>query len=58
MKTVTEIIGGDQTLLPLSFDIQRCFEEYLTDEHRRFISLLRVIEEALPKTLARSPSRT
>jgi hypothetical protein len=58
MKTVTEILGGAQTLLPLSFDIQRCFEEYLTDEHRCFISLLRVIEEALPKTLARSPSRT
>ncbi len=49
MKTVTEIIGGAQTLLPLSFDIQRCFEEYLTDEHRCFISLLRVIEEARPR---------
>lgn len=49
MKTVTEILGGAQTLLPLSFDIQRCFEEYLTDEHRCFISLLRVIEESQPR---------
>jgi transposase len=49
MQTVTEILGGAQTLLPLSFDIQRCFEEYLTNEHRCFLSLLRVIEEAQPR---------
>jgi transposase len=48
MKTVTEILGGAQTLLSLSFDIQRCFEEYLTEEHRCFIALLRVIEGAQP----------
>lgn len=58
MKTVTEILGGAQTLLPLSFDIQRCFEENLTDEHRYFISLLCVVEEAMPRTITRSTSKT
>ena len=48
MKTITEILGGAQTLLSVSYDIQRCFEEHLTTEHRFFITLLRVIEEAQP----------
>ena len=48
MKTITEILGGAQTLLPVSYDIQRCFEEHLTTEHRFFITLLRVIEDAQP----------
>ncbi len=49
MKTIPEILGGAQILLPISYDIQRCFEEYLTDEHRFFIALLRVIEDAQPR---------
>ncbi len=48
MKTITEILGGAQMLLPISYDIQHCFEEQLTNEHRFFISMLRVIEDAQP----------
>lgn len=48
MKTISEILGGAQILFPVSFNIQDCFEEYLTDEHRSFIAILRVIEDAQP----------
>lgn len=48
MKTITEILGGAQTLLPVSYDIQDCFEEHLTNEHRLFMHVLRVIEDAQP----------
>jgi len=41
MKSVTEILGGSQMLLDI-------FEDYLTDSHRVFIAMLRVIEEAFP----------
>ena len=30
MKTIAEIIGGAQVLLPLNYEIQECFEETLT----------------------------
>ncbi|MCP4062165.1 MAG: transposase [Gammaproteobacteria bacterium] len=48
MKSVTEILGGAQFLLGLSFDLQDIFEEYLTESHRAFLEMLRVIEEHLP----------
>lgn len=48
MKTITEIIGGAQSLLDVNFDIQNCFEEYLTDEYKTFLHILRVTEEFLP----------
>jgi hypothetical protein len=48
MKTITEIIGGAQALLDISFDLQNCFEEQLTDEYKAFIQILRVIEKAQP----------
>ena len=31
MKTVTEILGGAQTLMGISFNLQDSFEEHLTD---------------------------
>lgn len=49
MKSVTEILGGAQILLSVSFDIQTVFEEYLTEEHRAFVAALRVIEHRMPE---------
>jgi transposase len=48
MKSITEIIGGAQSLLNISFDIQDCFEEYLGDEYKAFLQILRVAEQAQP----------
>ena len=48
MKTVTEILGGAQILMGISFNLQDSFEEYLTEEHRCFLTMLRLIEEAQP----------
>lgn len=48
MKTVTEILGGAQILMGISFDLQDSFEEFLTEDHRCFLTMLRVIEEAQP----------
>ena len=48
MKSITEILGGAQILLGVSFNIQDVFEEYLTESHRAFLAMLRVIEEHLP----------
>lgn len=48
MKTITEILGGAQILMGISFNIQDSFEEYLTEEQRCFLTMLRLIEEALP----------
>jgi len=47
MKSITEILGGAQLLLSLTFDLQETFEEYLNDEHRAFLALLCVIEGSL-----------
>ena len=49
MKSVTEILGGSQILLDISYDIQDVFEDYLTDTHRLFLAMLRVIEAAFPR---------
>jgi transposase len=48
MKSITEILGGAQLLLDVSFDLQGIFEEYLTTEQRAFLVTLRVIEENVP----------
>ena len=45
MKSITEILGGMQILLEVSFDIQIGFEEYLTKDQRTFLAIVRVIEE-------------
>ena len=57
MKTITEIIGGEQVLLDINFDLQKCFEEHLTDEHKIFLHLLRVAEEFLQVCLYPSSSK-
>jgi transposase len=46
MKTITEIIGGAQGLLNISYDLQDVFEEYLTDEYKTFLHIVRVVEGA------------
>jgi hypothetical protein len=46
MKTITEIIGGAQGLPDIPFDSRDVFEEYLTDEYKTFLHMLRVLEEA------------
>ncbi len=43
-KSIPEVLGSLQLLLPLDFDLQEVFESYLTIEHKGFFSLLRVIE--------------
>ena len=48
MKSLTEILGGAQLLIGVSFDIQDTFEEYLSEEQRAFLVLLRLIEEDSP----------
>lgn len=48
MKSVTEILGGSQILLDISYEIQDVFEDYLTDNHRVFLAMLRVIEDTIP----------
>jgi hypothetical protein len=48
MKTISQIIGGAQALLDINFDLQQCFEEKLSEEYRKFIDILRVIEALLP----------
>ncbi len=48
MRSITQILGGCQMLFGISYDIQEVFEGYVTDEHRAFIQMLRVIEEFLP----------
>lgn len=47
MKSLTEILGGAQILLSISYELQDVFEDYLTEEHRAFLAMLRVIEEHL-----------
>jgi len=48
MKTVTEILGGAQELLDISFDLQSCFEEKLNYQQKTFLQMLRCIEEHIP----------
>ncbi|MEN6477920.1 MAG: transposase [Rectinema sp.] len=47
MKSIYELLGGMQILLGLSYDLQAGFEEYLSEEQRAFLAILRVIEEHL-----------
>lgn len=44
MKSIAEIIGGAQSLLDIDFELQSCFEEYLTDEYKTFLHILSVVE--------------
>ncbi|HOW12309.1 MAG TPA: transposase [Rectinema sp.] len=44
MKSIPEVLGSLQLLLPLDFNLQDVFESCLTIEHKCFFSLLRVIE--------------
>jgi hypothetical protein len=39
MKSVIEILG--QILFGISFDIQDSFEEYLSEQHRAFLAMLK-----------------
>jgi transposase len=53
MKSIAEIIGGAQGLLDISYELQDVFEEYLSDEYKTFLQMLRVIEEAQPPIMRR-----
>ena len=48
MKSVTEILGGSQMLLGISYDIQDVFEDYLSESHRVFLSMISVLEDFIP----------
>jgi hypothetical protein len=43
-----QIEPGAQALLNVSYDVAGCFEEYLSDEYKTFLHMLRVIEEQMP----------
>ena len=47
MKRISEIIGGAQGLLDISFDLQTFFEETLNDRQKTFLHILRCIEKHL-----------
>lgn len=51
MKTITETIGGAQSLLDMNYDLQGCFEEYLTDEYKTFLHIIRAAETYLPECI-------
>jgi len=53
MKTITDIIGGAQALLDISFELQDCFEESLADDQKTFLHILRVIEDIMPPIIRR-----
>ncbi len=48
MKTITEILAGAQALLNVDFKLQQCFEEYLSDDYKAFMHIVRVAETYLP----------
>jgi transposase len=48
MKTITEIIGGAQGLLNISWKLEDIFEEYLDNTYKTFLHILRVMEAAVP----------
>jgi transposase len=53
MKSIAKIIGGAQCLLDISYELQDVFEEYLSDEYKTFLHMLRVIEAAQPPMIRR-----
>ena len=48
MKTISQNIAGAQAILNISYELKGCFEEYLSDEYKAFLHMLRVIEEQVP----------
>ncbi|HSW62628.1 MAG TPA: transposase [Dissulfurispiraceae bacterium] len=48
MTTITKILGGAQILLGISYDVQDCFEQYLTAEQRTFLATLRLLGQYQP----------
>ena len=48
MKSLSQVIGGKQQLFEEFHEVQKYFEEHLSGEHRTFMSMLRVIEGAMP----------
>jgi len=47
MKTITEILGGAQTLLPIDFHLQDCFPEYLSNNQKLFLAILQKVESSI-----------
>lgn len=48
MTTISQILGGAQILLGISYDLQECFEQYLTDEQRSFLATLSLLSRYQP----------
>ena len=48
MKSISELVGGAQGLLDISFELQSCFEETLNNQQKTFLQMLRVLEKHLP----------
>jgi transposase len=47
MKTITEILGGAQTLLPVEYPLQECFPEYLNNNQKLFLAIIQRIESSI-----------
>ena len=48
MKSISEILGGAQGLLDISFTLQSCFEETLNYQQKTFLQMLRKIGDHMP----------
>ena len=48
MKSITEILDCAQILFNIPFDLQDYFEEYISEQYKAFLTMLRVFEEHLP----------
>lgn len=48
MNTITQISGGAQILLAISYDLQDCFEQYLSEDQQEFLAMLRLIKNYQP----------
>jgi hypothetical protein len=57
MTTITQILGGAQILLGLTYELQDCFEQYLSEDQRAFLAVLRLISQYQP-ALARVSATT
>lgn len=48
MDTLAQLLEGCQMVLPITWDIQEVFEDYVTETHKTFLKLILKIEESLP----------
>ncbi|MBI9108882.1 MAG: hypothetical protein JEZ04_19220 [Spirochaetales bacterium] len=57
MKSIIEILGGAYVFMEISYNIRKCFEDYLTDSNSTFLAMFRVLEEHLPNIICEAGHR-